>query len=186
MKDLLIKYGYDKTENISNEWNYVKGWTDEFPYTIQQIHGIKGAIVTMSTMCIAQRTSLDMLMYYDTRPSTFNGVFDFYTAKPLKGYYAFYWYGMFYDMRAEIRAVNEIENIYSLCGVDENGKVLAIVTHYSDNDNTENRTISVDFGKSGEYEIYLLDEKHNGELVQITDKLEFDMKVHSAILIKEK
>ena len=186
MKDLLLKYGYDKTENICNEWNYVKGWTDEFPYTVEQIHGIKGAIVTMSTVCVAQSTSLDMLMYYDTRPSTFNGIFDFYTAKPLKGYFAMYWYGMFYDMKAEVRAINEIENVYSLCGVDEDGKVLAIVTHYSDNDDVANKEISIDFGKEGEYEIYLLDEEHNGELVATTDKLEFDMKLHSAILIKEK
>lgn len=186
MKDLLLKYGYDKTENICNEWNYVRGWTDEFPYTIEMIHGIKGGIVTMSTMCVAQRTSLDMLMYYDTRPSRFNGVFDFYTAKPLKGYYAFYWYGMFYDMKAEARAESDIENIYSLCGVDEDGKVLAIVTHYSDNDDMGNKQISIDFGREGEYEIYLLDEGHNGELIATTDKLEFDMKLHSAILIKEK
>ena len=186
MKDLLLKYGYDKTENICNEWNYVKGWTDEFPYTVEQIHGIKGAIVTMSTVCVAQSTSLDMLMYYDTRPSTFNGIFDFYTAKPLKGYFAMYWYGMFYDMKAEVRAINEIENVYSLCGVDENGKVLAIVTHYSDNDDVANKEISIDFGKEGEYEIYLLDDGHNGELIATTDKLEFDMKLHSAILIKEK
>lgn len=186
MKDMLVKYGYENTENISNEWNYVKGWTDEFPYTIEMIHGIKGAAVVMSCMCVAQRTSLDMLMYYDTRPSRFNGVFDFYTAKPLKGYYAFYWYGMFYDRKAEVRAVNEIEDIYSLCGVDENGKTLTVLTHYSDNDDTPNKTISVDFGKEGNYEIYLVDSEHNGELIATTSHLEFDMKVHSMILIKEK
>lgn len=186
MKDLLLKYGYDKTENISDEWNYVQGWTDEFPYTVEMIHGIKGAIVTLSTMCVAQSTSLDMLMYYDTRPSVFNGVFDFYTKKPLKGYYAFYWYGMFYDRKAEVRAVNGIENIYSLCGVDGDGKVLAVVTHYSNDDDTPNKTVQIDFGKEGEYDIYLLDAEHDGEFMGTTDRLEFDMSVHSAILIKEK
>ena len=50
----------------------------------------------------------------------------------------------------------------------------------------ENKEIAIDFGKEGEYEIYLLDSEHNGELVATTDKLEFNMKLHSAILIKEK
>ena len=126
-----------------------------------------------------------MLMYYGTRPSAFNGAFDFYTAKPLKGYYPLYWYGMFYDCEKEIKSQNEIEKIYSLCGVDKNGKAMAIITHYSDNDDTVNKTVSIDFGKKGNYEIYLVDENHNGELIEITDKLVFDMKIYDCILIKE-
>ena len=32
---------------------------------------------------------------------------------------------MFYDMEAEIKAENNIEDIYTLCGVDKNDKVLS-------------------------------------------------------------
>ena len=97
-------------------------------------------------MCEAQQTFIDMLMYYDTRPSVFNGVFDFYTYEKLKGYYPFYWYGMLYDCEKEIPSRNEIENIYSLCGADKNGKTTIILTYYSDNDSLPNKKNFVGFG----------------------------------------
>lgn len=71
------------------------------------------------------------------------------------------------------------------CGVDKEGKVLATVTYYSDDDNLENKVVELNFGKKGNYEIYLLDNEHDGELIATTDNLKFDMKIHSSILIKE-
>jgi hypothetical protein len=125
-------------------------------------------------------------MYYDTRPSVFNGVFDFYTYEKLKGYYPFYWYGLFYDCKKEIPSQNSIENIYSLCGVDNEGKTITLLTYYSDDDMKENKKISVDFGKCGKYEIRRVDSECNGEVTEITDKLTFDMELFSIILIREK
>ncbi len=185
IKAMLIKYGYGDAESILNEWNYVKGWSDEFPYTISSIHGIKGAAFVMSVISEAQKSSIDMLMYYDTRPSIFCGAFDFYSYKPLKGYYPLMWYGKFYDMEYEVRAENSIDKIYSLSGVGKDGKLLSIITYYTDDDNAENEQISVDFGRDGEYEIYLLDNEHNGELIKTTTDLRFDIKNQSCILIKE-
>lgn len=182
---LMEKYGYGDAENHLNEWNYVKGWTDEFQYTINAIHTIKGGMFLLACICAAQDSPIDILMYYDTRPSGFNGVFDYYSYAPLKGYYAMYWYGMFYDMAKEIPSANKIENIYSLCGVDEKGKVLAVLGHYSDDDNAENKQVFVDLGKKGKYEIYLLDDTHDGTLIATTEELTFDLKVQSAVLIKE-
>ncbi len=182
---MLDKYGYKNTESILNEWNYVKGWTEAFIYSIKTIHGMKGAAFTMACISEAQKSSIDMLMYYDTRPSVFNGVFDFYTCEKLKGYYPLYWYGMFYGMKHEIRSENTVDDIYTLCGVDDDGKVLAVVTHYSDDDNADDKTISIDFGKDGNYEIYLLDEEHTNELVSTTNNLTFTMKNQTCILIKE-
>ena len=139
----------------------------------------------MSCICEAQASSIDMLMYYDTRPSCFNGIFDFYTYKPLKGYYSMYWYGMFYDMKAWIPAENKLDNIYTLCGIDENGKTMAIVTYYSDDDNAPNKSVKLDFGRCGNYEIYALDSEKDGELVGTTSDLTFDLCIHSSVLIKE-
>ncbi len=186
IKNLLIKYNYASAKSILNEWNYIKGWTDKFVYSLQTIHGLKGAAFVLSCICEAQKSNaIDMLMYYDTLPSIFNGAFDFYTAKPLKGYYPLYWYGMFYDMKAEIPSENTIDNVYTLCGIDNNGKVLAVVTYYNDDDNATDKSVSLDFGKNGNYEIYLLDEEHTNELVYTTDNLTFTMKNHNCILIKE-
>lgn len=186
IKKLLEKNGYDKTESILNEWNYVKGWEDEYIYSLKTIHGIKGAAFVMAAMSLAQTSSIDMMMYYDTRPSVFNGAFDFYTYEKLKGYYPLAWYGMFYDMKSELRAENVPENIYTLCGKGEDGRILCAVTCYTDNDNAPDKEICVDFGRKGRYEIYLLDENHDAELTGETDDVVITMRANTCILIKEK
>lgn len=186
MEALLQKYGYGNVEKILNEWNYVKGWTEDFIYSIEMIHGIKGAAFTMACISEMQHAPVDMLMYYDTRPSSFNGAFDFYTCRKLKGYYPLYWYGMMYDMVKEVKAENALKNVYSLCGVDAQGKAAAIITCYTDQDDMPSQRFSVDFGRSSHWEVYLVDADHNGELLEVTDQLCFDLKAHSILLLKEK
>ena len=187
IKKLLVDNGYGEAESILNEWNYVKGWTEQFVYSIKSIIGIKGAAFTMSCITESQKCDgVDMLMYYDTRPSPFCGAFDYYTYEKIKGYYPLFWYGKFYDLKHELRCENEPERIYTLCGEDEAGKILCIVTNYSDDDEAPDKEVKLYFGKDGEYEIYLLDADHDGELVKTTKELVFDMKNQSCILIKEK
>ena len=38
---LLEKYGYASAEHIINEWNYVRGWEDDFKYSVLAINGIR-------------------------------------------------------------------------------------------------------------------------------------------------
>ena len=186
MKKMLRDNGYPDAESILNEWNYVGDWGKYFVESVKTIIGMKGAAFTMSCISEAQKSDcIDMLMYYDTRPSMFCGVFDFYTYATLKGYYPLMWYGKFYDMKAELRCRNEPENIYTLCGEDENGKILCVVTNYSDNDEAPDQSVKLDFGKSGEYEVYLLDQEHDGECMDTVNDLEFNIKNQTCILIKE-
>ncbi len=185
-KELLLKYGYENAESILNEWNYVRGWDAEnFPYSIMAIHGLKNASFILSVMALSQAAPLDMLMYYDTRPSAFCGIFDYYSMKPLKGYYPLKWYGEFYDLSGEVKRKTEVENIYSLCGVYEDGRVLAMLTYYTDNDEAPDKEIEVDFGKKGRYEIYLLDENHNEERIETTERPILKLSAHSCVLIRE-
>lgn len=185
IKKLLIENGYGDAESILNEWNYVKGWTDEFAYSVKTIHGMKGAAFTMACISAAQRSPVDMLMYYDTRPSAFCGAFDFYSYEPLKGYYPLKWYGMFYDMESEIKCETKVEDIYTLCGCDKNGKTLSVITYYTDCDTSESKTLKIDFGREGRYEIYLLDEDHNADPIKETSDLTLTMKPNSCVMIKE-
>ncbi|MBQ2705047.1 MAG: hypothetical protein IJF58_05810 [Clostridia bacterium] len=191
VRELLDKYGYGDAESILNEWNYIKGWgideqgVNRYIYSLEVMRGIKGASFVASVICKAQASSIDMLMYYDTRPSGFNGAFDFYTLKTLKGYYPLYWYGMFYDMKWEIPCDSLPENIYALCGVDENGKTLTMLTYYTDDDNAESKDIKLEFGKTGQYEVCLVDETHDGELVKTTDDLNFTLSPWTMLLIRE-
>ena len=182
---LMEENGYGEAENILNEWNYVKGWTEEFQYSINMIHGLKNASFILSTMALSQPSPIDMLMYYDTRPSAFNGVFDYYSYEPLKGYYPMKWYGMFYDMAAEVRSENTLDGIYSLCGVDADGKSLCMLTYYSDNDDSPEKEFAVDFGKDAKYEVYLVDENHDEALIDTTARPVLKLSVHSCVLIKE-
>ena len=186
MKKLLVNNGYGDTETILNEWNYVRGWTEDFKYSIMAIHGIKGAAFTMACISEVQRSdALDMLMYYDTRPSAFCGAFDYYSFEPLKGYYPLMWYGKFYDMDAYVPCLSDEKNLYTLCGVDKDGKLLCVVTHYSEDDSTPAADVKLDFGREGKFEVYLLDADHDGELVGETNTTEFTMKCHSCLLLKE-
>ena len=183
----LCKYHYEHTERILDEWNYLSGTSAEaYVNSFETIHGIKGATFAMACISAAQGSEyIDKMMYYDSQPTEWNGMLDFYTFEKLKGFYPFYWYSMFCDAKCEIESTNVIDNIYSLCGVDDSGKVLAVITYYSDRNDLENQKLSLNFGKESKYEIYLLDDEHDGECVEVTEKLEFDMKLHSAVLIKE-
>ena len=91
---LMDKYGYGKAESILNEWNYVKGWTDDFAYSLEVESGRfnqKVAAFIMATMVDCQSVPLDMLMFYDARLGTgMNSLFARPTYQPLKGYYPFY------------------------------------------------------------------------------------------------
>ncbi len=183
---LLAKYGYSHAESILNEWNYVRGWEQDYVYSLETIHGMKGAAFVMACMSVAADTNIDMLMYYDTRPSCFNGCFDFYTYRPLKGYYPFLWYGKFYDGYRQIKAVSQAENVYSLCGVNAENKLMAIVTYYAEDDSLSDKEIAIAFDKESVYEVYLLDETHDAQLLYETDTLQFKLQRNSSLLIKEK
>ena len=184
--EILKRTGFENAENICNEWNYIKGWTGaDYDTSFEVIHGMKGAAFTMASMAAGQKSHLDMLMYYDARPGAFNGIFDFYSLKPLKGYYPFQWYSQLYDMEAEIRCEQEIPDIYTLCGIDAAGKTLSIITYYTDEDNMPGKDIQLDFGREGSYEVYLLDEEHSGELAYTRKNLSFTLKPNSCIMIKE-
>ncbi len=85
--------GFEKSESILNEWNYVKGWTDDWVYSLEVESGRfnqKAAAFIMSTFIDCQYAPLDMLMFYDARAlSGMNSLFDKTTLWPMKGYYPF-------------------------------------------------------------------------------------------------
>lgn len=183
---LLSKYGYENAESILNEWNYIRGWTDEYIYSLETISGMKGAAFVMACISEAQKSTIDMLMYYDTRAGVFNGAFDLYTWRVRKPYYPLYWYGMFYDMQSEVKCQTKCDDIYELCGVDDSGKTLTVVTYYTDDDSvTAEKELHIDFEKNGKYELYLLDSDHNAEPFSTTEEISFKLKPNSCMLIKE-
>ena len=185
IKKIMVKTGYGSAESIINEWNYIKDWHENYAYSIKTNAEIKGAAFVMACMSAAQKSSIDMLMYYMLSPFMWNGVYDLRMSSKLKPYYALKMYGMFYDMEAEIRCEQEPDDIYTLCGCDEDGKVLCVLSYFTNEDNMPAKELCVDFGKDSRYEIYLLDEKNNAELVDTTSNLKFTINSNTCVMIKE-
>ena len=160
IRALMKKYGYGEAESILNEWNYVRGWLDEFVYSIEQIISIKGACFFSACMLAGQNNpDIDMMMYYDARQGAFNGLFDYYTRRPLKGYYSYYLFANLYDMGTQVYSESDCEDVY-VVGAEGNGKKAAMITYYAENDNKWQKYITIDLGSS-EFDgakVYVVDE----------------------------
>lgn len=141
---LAKDFGYGECESILNEWNYVRDWGDGFVYTIQQIISMKGAAFTAACMsCGQSNPDIDMLMYYDARPGTFNGLFDYYTMKPLKGYYPFYIFANLYELENQVDAQSDDNDVYVVAASD--GKKSGIMlTYYAEDDNKMAKRVELD------------------------------------------
>ena len=161
IKRIMEKYGYGNAESILNEWNYVRGWLDEFVYSIEQIISIKGACFFSACMAAAQNNpDIDMMMNYDARMGAFNGLFDYYTMRPLKGYYPFYLYANLYELGNQAYAESDDEDVYVVAAKNDNNKKALMVTYYAENDNKWEKYITIDLGTND----------FDGKKILITDK----------------
>jgi len=106
VRQLMEKNGFGKAESILNEWNYVKGWVDDWPYSLEVESGRfnqKGAAFIMATMADCQSSPVDMLMFYDARPgSAMNNMFAHPSKQPMKGYYPFYAWSKLVDCGTQV------------------------------------------------------------------------------------
>lgn len=187
VKKLLEKHGYNKTECILNEWNYVKSWSDPIDY-IKAMKGIKGAAFTAAAMCVSQNCKvIDMLMYYDARITTyFNGLFDSDTLEILKGYYPFLMFSELYQRKNQIKCESDDKDIYVLGAAnDENSAVM--ITYYTTDEDAKEKNVIIDFDKDCVYECLLLDNEHDMTLIkEVKSQTEITMKPDSVILLREK
>ena len=159
-RQLMDKYGFEKSESILNEWNYVKGWGDDFVYSLDVESGsrnLKCAAFIASTMTLCQSRPLDLLMFYDARLSTaMNSLFDLTTYAPLKGYYPFYAWSKLVDCGMQVvcsvedgkgvdvdATTGHVERkdvavkggFRAVAAKGADGRCAVLVTRYSDDDN---------------------------------------------------
>lgn len=106
IRDMMNRYGFKKSESILNEWNYVKGWSDDWVYSLEVESGRfcqKGAAFIMAAMVDCQSAPVDMLMFYDARINTdMNNMFARPSYLPLKGYYPFYAWSKLIDYGTQV------------------------------------------------------------------------------------
>ena len=190
-KELFESYGMGDAEIILNEWNYVKGWTDDqWVYSLKTIKSLKGASFSAGVMCSCQYEPVDMLMYYDARPCSMNGMFcTDWVCENLKGYYPFKMFNTLYSLKTAVPVTIDGENIYAAAAKDGNGRTAIMLTYYDDKETDAFCDVTINLkgdGRSRTADFYLLDENHNAELVK-TEKTDgnitLKMSLFSTLLI---
>ncbi len=149
----LDKYGFTKTENHLNEWNYVKGWGDEWVYSLECESGRfaqKGAASIAAVMIACQDSPLDMLMFYDARLGTgMNNLFNAVTYRPMKGYYPFLAWRRLAELGTQVRAGVETKDVksqqlFACAARNAAGKKALFIARYSDDNNiVETRKVTI-------------------------------------------
>ena len=136
-REMMAKYGYGDCESILNEWNYVKGWKENYHHSIVQLGSQKGAAFVAAAMSACQAAPVDMLMYYDAMPTAhFNGMFDNTTLEPVKPYYAIYaWGRIAATCDRTVKASSDIPDIYVTAARGRNGKRAIFIVRYSSDEN---------------------------------------------------
>ena len=160
MRQALDRFGYTDAESILNEYNYIRDWIGEdYIYSFQTISNEKGAAFTAACFAAGQNSPLDMLMYYDARPNTpFNGMFDFITKRPIKGYYPFLYYSQLYQMGQQIQCDGEDSDIFALAAKDaETGRTSLMLAYYTDDDEAKPKNLHINLDKYREYDCRIVD-----------------------------
>lgn len=187
LRQKLDSLGYQNTESICNEWNYVWDWNEHFIDSILVINGLKGAAFTAATMLHGQRdTTIDMLMYYDFRPCVFCGPFNFYTLKPQKPYYPFLMYSKLYKSGTQIAVTSDDELLYTAGAKGKDGKIAVMAAYYGNEDDLPEKTITVT-GLQGDETLWLLTEDNDTEkqpLISTNGTATLTIKPYTVLLIE--
>ena len=165
--DMLNKYGYGDAESILNEWNYVKDWANLLEsYNI--IKGLKGSAYIASAMCECQRCGLDHLMYYDARPTPWNGMFDSPSFNAFKGYYSFPMFNKLYELKNEVECKSLSDMVYA-CAAKDGNEAAIMLSYFNEEDETAPCEVGIDIsgftGENGVKVTYrILDNERDNEI----------------------
>ena len=169
-RDLLDRTGYADAESILNEWNYVRGWHEDWNYSLHAEWGIKGASFATGVLCVCAVAPLDMLMYYDARPGAMNGFFDQIVSELRKTYYPYYDFNVMKKAGPRVALDCDDPDVYALAVAGEAEQHI-LLTHYNENDETPAKEVTLRFAVEGKKQVkcYLTDETHSEEEVRRTE-----------------
>lgn len=182
--DFLEKYGYGHVEKILNEWNYALNWDGE---EAKFRKSMKAAAMVAGSFIVMQDAGIDAAMYYDAEVTriSFCGLFNEYTFKPEKPYYAFIAFNELKKLGTQLKtdACNE-DGYYALAAANENEKAVMLVNY-----DRESTDVVVDTQSNGKNAyVYLLDETHNLEIVSSfksdDGKVKVTLPENSVVLVK--
>jgi len=186
IESLLEKYGYSNSEIHINECNYMEGFEDEkFKNTVKAIISNHGAVFNNDTMNRLENTKLKLLMYYDARKTVFNGIFDYYTLRPLKGYYPIYFWSNLRELENEVEVVISDDKISSIAAIKDD--TLEFNICYFNNNyeySKEEINLNINDFSYNSYEVRKLDDNSNATISNIDITKPFIMEPDSVIYIK--
>ena len=146
IREMLNKRGFKNTESHLNEWNFQRSWSDMSSYSDSIRRDIKGAAFISAVMCEAQRGPIDMLMYYDIRPTvTWNGVFADDTYETMPAYWSLYYWSDLLEYGTWVESNCDNGNIYTCAARSEDGSHvrLLIIRYHEDDSYNTSRDVSV-------------------------------------------
>ncbi len=180
VRALMDKYGFGNAESILNEWNYVRGWEgDDWIYSLKREKDIKGAAFIAAVMEESQKSSIDLLMYYDARPGGMNGLYNTdIICETLKGYYPFFMFNKLYKLGSCVCSEADEAGIYACAAKGDEGAAV-MLTCYSDDDNAEGKRIRVELKGIGPGRICcsLLDREND-----LAEKMRFEITGDDAVI----
>ncbi len=160
-EEMLKNYGMPRGELILNEWNYVRDWVTAIRYSYKTLITYKAASFCLACMLDMQtRTKLDHFMYYDARPTLWNGLIDNRSMEYYPPFYAFKIFGDMYRLKNQAVSETDEKDIFACAAQDGDNKAIAL-TYYNDSDDLDERRVSLDISgldKPMRADIYLSDE----------------------------
>jgi hypothetical protein len=114
-------------------------------------------------MIVGQNVNkLDMMMYYDARPTGMNGIWDLYLYRPLKTYYSFEAYNKLAEYGTQLETISDDNDIYALGARSANGSTCTLLSYFIEEDEAAKpRTIRITFDSGKEPVAKLLDNSSN-------------------------
>ncbi len=187
VRNMLDEFGFTETESILNEWNYAKNFSVA---EYKQLLSIKGAAFTSAYISACQDGPLDMLMYYDARPTVFNNLFDPDFYEPRKGYYVLKMWGELLKNKAsQCEAKWDIADIYVTAAKYENNNI-AVITYYTDKTDMPEKSVEILIENDLHIDkcIYLLDGENDmvnmGELTCVNGKYWINIKPNTVVVLR--
>lgn len=171
IRELLDEKGFNETESILNEWNYVRSWEETDFYSSRIRASVKGAAFVAGVMIECQNAPLDMLMYYDLRPGTsYNGAFAPYVYEIWPSYWPLYYWAELVDYGTQVSSTCDAQNIYTCAAksADGNSIRLLVARYHKDDDPVAPCDLGIDLPSGWQV-----------SLVRMTDSKGLDRKLSS-------
>ncbi len=148
-RKLIDDCGYPQAESHLTEWNYIRGWRcGDYVASMRAIGNETGAAFTAAFLVDAQAAPVDMMAYYDARPSGYNGLFDPANNAPRPTYWAFDAWRTLRSLSTSVAVRTEDASREVRCAAACDGRrfALLVVRFSGDLNQAVSREVTVDLG----------------------------------------